>query len=99
MESEQIVTFFLGAGSAGSIVGALMLWRLKRMWTNIDAIPDLIKAVNSMDESVKGFAGELKSLERSMYQNQTDLAVAKRDLQTAFKRHDELREEIREIKL
>lgn len=99
MNKDQILTFLFGAGSAGSVVGAMMLWRIKKMWSNIDRIPELIKTTHSMDESVKGFSGELRALERVMYKNQTDIAITAQKVDAAFRHVDDLKDSIRELKI
>ena len=90
MESEKIITFLFGAGSAGTIIGTLMIWRVQRMWDHIDAIPQLIKAIKDMKTAIDGFSGELKSIERLMYSNQKDVAIVNQKVEAAFRNIDSI---------
>lgn len=92
----------LGAGGASTVIGAYVLRKLK----DIDQIPSLIAAVERQSEciekmkvSVDGFSGELRALERAMYENQKNIALASQKVEAAFRQVDDLKESVRDLKL
>ena len=94
MGSEQIVTFLFGAGSATTVVGTIMIYRIKKMWENLDEIPLLIKATKNLKTSVDSFSGEMKSIERQIYHNQKEIAVTEQKVTAAFREIDTIKRNI-----
>lgn len=99
MEGEKLITFLFGAGSAGTVVGSFMLWRLKQFLSNVDEIPNLVRVIHELKTTVDGFAGELRSNERSIHKNHTSVAVTEQKVEAAFRQIDNLKDRMREFKL
>jgi outer membrane murein-binding lipoprotein Lpp len=89
MESgEQMLTFLFGAGSAGSMVGAVILYRLKKSWDNVDQIPILIKSVQTLSTKVDEFSGKLDTMKNDIHQNAKDVAIVDTKIKAAWKHID-----------
>lgn len=99
MDQSEIVTFLFGAGSAGTLVGSIMMWRIKKALNNVDEIPSLIKTVNDLKTTINSYSGEMRSIERSIHKNNTDIAVTAQKVEASFRRQDELRDYVRGLKI
>ena len=92
MESQQILTFLFGAGSAGSVVGAIILYRLKKSWDNVDQIPILIKEIRLLTIKVEKLCGKMETYRADISQNSKDIAVVDTKVKAAWKTLDRIRE-------
>lgn len=87
MENE-ILTFLFGAGSAGSIVGSVILYRLKKSWDNVDKIPTLIHQLQELKTSVDKFSGKLDAMKDDITKNNKEIAVTDTKIKAAWKHID-----------
>ena len=92
LETDKLLTFLVGAGSAGTIVGSLILYRVKKSWDSLDRLPELIKAVETMKTTVDSFSGKLDVMKDNIHTNNKEIAVVEQKATAAFEKIDWLRE-------
>lgn len=99
MEDNQLLMFLFGAGSGGTVIGSIIIWWIKAAMQNLSAVPKLVEKVEEIKADINAFSGELKSLSSLIHNNNKEIAVLEKSVETQWKRYDDLSKSFREIKL